>query len=191
MGVHGYLIQISEGRLMHLDEAKVPELLDRARRDRVDSVELLRAFESEEWRHEPIPALYLEKWWWRLHVFLTSSDPASPEEGDQSSPLARAILGGREIGEASPRGPSRYLWADEVREIASALSLLTRDELLRRYRAPSGRMRSVYDAAMKRDLADDVLDEGTFDRLVGLANLLATYYRIASARGNAMLIDLS
>ena len=192
MGVHCYLIQIPEQELMHLDEAEIPLMFDRARQDRIDSKARV---EVEEMlggsRDRPTPALYLEKWWWELHVFLTGDDASEPERVVKVSPLSRAILGGEPIGKELHQGPARYLWAEEVREVASALALETGDELLRRYLDPSGRMKASYDAAMKSCLREARLDEETFDWLVGGTDLLASYYRIAAARGNAMLLGLT
>jgi hypothetical protein len=175
---------------MDLDERDVPDIFDRARSIRVSSRSSLEPFEHEEANRLPIPSLYLEKSWWRLHVFLTGKAPASLAEVDEADPLSRAILGGKGIGEELQEGPARYLWAEEVREIASALSLQTRAELCRRYKDPSGHMRIAFDEAMERGFSDERLDEA-FDWLTDLVALLASYYKIAASRGNAMLLGLT
>jgi hypothetical protein len=115
-----------------------------------------------------------------------------PEEVDPSSPFSRAIFGGRLIGPAFLQGgPARYLWADEVREIAGAFEALTREELRRRFEDPNGPMKTGYKKFLKRRFhSPETLDDALFDELSGYAEVLATYYRIATARSNAMLLAL-
>ena len=97
-----------------------------------------------------------------------------------ASPLSRAILGGETVGD----GCARRLWADEVREISSALSA-THEELRRRYDPAS--LKAGWPKTPVDEREDD---EEVFEELVGYFDLLVTYYRLAAARGNALLIGI-
>ena len=178
MGIQCYHIQIPEVSLMHLDEAIVPEMFCRAREYRVRSLDQLRGFESMDFPRPETPALWLEKSWWSLHLLLTGKVAEAPEEFDPRSPISRSILGGREIGRELQQGPARFLWADEVREISAALSSLSREDLRRRF------------DHVRRHFNEEVLTEEDYLFLVNLFDALAAYYRIAAARGNAMLLGL-
>ncbi len=188
MGVDCYLIQITERKLMDLDEATIPAIFEQARHYRIASrAQLLVEEMLEGPRYDPVPALGLENSWWGLHLFLSGNDPSDPEKVDPAMPLSCAVLGGRSIGDALNQGPARYLWPDEVRQIAAALSEQTRDVLLRRYLDPNRSVKANYDDAMDYGL----LNQDTFDWLAGATEILASYYRIAAAKGNAMLLGLT
>lgn len=69
---------------------------------------------------------YLDKAWHAIHFVLTGSAWAG------EAPWAWAILGGTELGEDED-GNWRHLPAEQVREVAQALSALPPDEFARRY----------------------------------------------------------
>jgi hypothetical protein len=185
MGVLCHLIQISERKLMDLDEAIVPDLFYQAIHSRYNSLSHLLA--SAAAPELPIVALDLEKRWWLLNFFFTGK----AEELVKTSPVSRAILGGTAIGRELQQGPARYLWADEVHEIAAALSALSHQELWDRFDDPAGFMRTGYEKLMAGYFCAEFLDDAVFNGLVADFDLLATYYRVASARRNAMLLGLT
>jgi hypothetical protein len=178
MGVHCNLVQVRERRLMDLDESDIPRLFDRAGFGFGTSWEILSQYQWPSMAGESPPSISLEKRWPALHHLLTG------EFGPAASPLSRAILGGRPIGTDLGAGAHvRYLWADEVREVSDALSSLTCDDLRQRY-APAALRASGH-------IFDDEDDEEGFAVLEGYFQLLATYYRIATLRANAMLIRIN
>jgi hypothetical protein len=124
---------------------------------------------------EPPPPISLEKMDLALHHLLTGGFHSAP------SPLSRAILGGTPIGADLGVGPARYLWADEVREISTALSSLTSEDLRPRY-DPAGLK------AGSTPVGWD--EERVFARVESYFFLLEAYYRIAAARANAMPIGV-
>ncbi len=173
---------------MHLDERDVSSMFTQIRAVRISSYDQLRLIEEAG---EPIPPLWLEKRWYNLLIFLTGENPFTPLAEHQSTALWRSILGGMAIGGDLGQGPARYLWNEEVREIASALALQTRDEFRRRYDDASGHLKKIYDATMKHDSPDTTLDDAEFAWLVESARLLTAYYQTAASRGHAMLLALT
>jgi hypothetical protein len=180
MGYYRVLIQIRERVLVDLDEDQVPRLFEREGHPerRRTPLNVLSWYERPSMADQPPPPISLEKMAEALHHLLTGEFHPVP------SPLSRAILGGRRIGAELGEGPARYLWADEVREISSALSSLTSEDLRRRY-APA-ELKAGWPGTAVRD-GDD---ERVFNELEHYFQLLEAYYRIAAARGNAMLIGV-
>ena len=116
MGYYCVYVQIRERTLMDLDECEVSSLFRRASAPANRwAPSVLEQYESPTMLDRLPPPMSLEKMWLALHHLLTGEFRAV------ASPLSRAILGGKEIGEDVGDGPARYLWADEVREISSAL----------------------------------------------------------------------
>ena len=181
MGYYCVYIQMRERALMDLDEREVSTLFERAGQPghRKTPLSVLDSYESPAMSDRLPPPMSLEKMWVALHHLLTGEFHAG------SSPLSRAIFGGRAIGADLGDGRARYLWADEVREISTALSALTREDLRRRY-APA----SLKAGWPQTPVVEAEDDEAVFTELVGYFNRLATYYRLAAARGNAMLIGV-
>lgn len=174
MGYSCVYIQIRERALMDLDESEVSKLFPGANIRAQNSA--LRWYESPAMSDRMPPIMSLEKDWEVLHHLLTGEFRAV------ASPLSRAILGGKEIGEdLGGYGPARYLWADEVWEISSALSALTHEELRRRY--DPAKLKAHW-----HDEDDD--DEYVLALLLSGFDDLALYFRLAAARGNAMLIGI-
>ena len=169
-----YLIQIPEPVLMHLDESNVAALFRQAEEECVSTLEEIRAFGDQKIPN-PVPALYLGKLWEDIHYFLTTVAATS----DPNSPFSRALLGGQGIGRGSSRERMKYLWADEVREVAKAFSSMTREEIRRRYEHPPDRMSPSHDAFDDAEMSD--FFAGEFE-------ILAGYYQVAASRGNAMLL---
>ena len=181
MGYHCVLIQIRERILMYLDEDQIPWLFkrDRGPMRRETSLSILSQYEHPAMAGEPPPPISLEKMDLALHHLLTGGFHLVP------SPLSRAILGGTPIGADLGVGPARYLWADEVREISSALSSLTSEDLRRRY-DPAG-LKAGWPRTPVKENEDE---ERVFTSLEYYFWLLEAYYRIAAARANAMPIGV-
>jgi hypothetical protein len=116
--------------------------------------------------------LNLEKSWHVLHYLLTGK----PE--DAPPPLGNAILGGKEIGPDLGYGPVRFLDPDEVREVASALSTITSEDLARRFDLQAMIAANIY----------PVRDESELQMAQEYFQHLARYYSEAVAAGNAMLL---
>ncbi len=181
MGYFYVLVPIREQVLMNLDAAAAPGLLYQAhpfaagRNPRAD----LRPDAPAVWADRPSSSLSLGKMGAALHHLLTG------EFGLVASPLSRAILGGTAIGPDLGYGPARYLWADEVHEIAGALATL----------APAG-LRERYDpAALKAGhpatpVYYDEDDDQVFDELDACCRQLVAFYRTAAARGDAVLLGV-
>jgi hypothetical protein len=120
----------------------------------------------------PEDGLSIEKSWQIIHFLLTGKiDQASP-------PLGNAIMGGEEIGEERDYGRLRFLNPLQVREVAEALSAVSRDDLLRRFDIESMKAAKVYP---RMDHLDQEWVQHYFD-------LLRRYYSNAAANDNAMLL---
>jgi Domain of unknown function (DUF1877) len=181
MGYYCVLFQIRERSLMDLDEDQVPRLFERVGHPerRGTSLRILSQYEHPAMAGEPVPPISLEKMDLALHHLLTGG--VHPVQ----SPLSRAILGGRPIGAALGIGPARYLWANEVREISTALSSLMSEDLRQRY-DPAG----LKADRLSTQVSWDEDEEFIFTGLEYYFELLTVYYRIAAARANAMLIGV-
>jgi hypothetical protein len=115
--------------------------------------------------------LSLEKSWHTLHYLLTGK----PEEAPP--PLGNAILGGVPIGDDVGYGPARFLTPEQVREVASALSAFTMDDLADRFDAGAMSAANVYGAEGE----EPEWAQYYFASLV-------RYYNDAAEKGNAMLL---
>lgn len=116
--------------------------------------------------------LNLEKSWHVLHYLLTGKAEEAPP------PLGNAILGGKEIGPDLGYGPARFLEPDQVREVASALSSITSEDLAKRFDLQAMIAANIYPV---RDESELPLAQDCFQHL-------ADYYSEAAAAGNAMLL---
>jgi len=116
--------------------------------------------------------LELDKSWHAVHYLLTGSAEPSP------SALGRAILGGKEIGPDLRYGPARLLTASEVQETASALSLVSSQDVTPRFDLNKMRASEIYAC---RDEGDLALAHEYLDRL-------KSFYAQSVARGSAILL---
>jgi hypothetical protein len=180
MGYYCVLFQIRERTLMDLSEDEVSGIVKRVGdpKRRETSLSILSKYQYPAMAGEPPPPISLDKMDMALHHLLTGGFSLYP------SPLSRAILGGTPIGADLGVGPACYLWADEVREISTALSSLTSEDLRRRY-DPAGLKAGWPRTPVRED------EERVFTSLEDYFWLLEAYYRIAAARANAMLIGVS
>ena len=181
MGYYCVLLQIRERILMDLDEDQIPRLFERAGdpKRRRTSLSILSQYELPAMAGEPPPPISLEKMDLALHHLLTGGFHPT------SSPLSRAVLGGTPIAADLGDDRARYLWGDEVREISTALSSLTSEDLRRSY-DPAG-LKAGWRMTPVREDEDE---EEVFTSLEYYFGLLQAYYRIAAARANAMLIGV-
>lgn len=116
--------------------------------------------------------LNLEKSWHVLHYLLTGKiEEAAP-------PLGNAILGGKEIGEDLGYGPARFLTAENVREVASALALISKDDLAKRFDLNAMKAANIYCCH----------DESELEMAQHYFEHLSAYYADAAANGTAMLL---
>lgn len=116
--------------------------------------------------------LSLEKSWHSLHYLLTGS------AGEVASPHGNAVLGGTPIGGDLGYGPARVLDSQQVRDVASALAGLSKDDLARRFDLRAMSAAEVY--------ACD--DQGELELAQHYFEHLVRYYADAAARGNAVLL---
>ncbi len=181
MGYRCVLIQVHERVLIDLDEDAIPGLFQRAGSpgSRGTSLAVLKLYEEPAMQDQAPPAISLEKMWLALHHLLTGEFRLVP------SPLSRAILGGTPFRSDVGDGPARYLWAEEVREISTALASVIYEDLRRRH-DPAG-LKAAWPLTPVDDREDE---ENIFSELESYFELLVTFYRIAAARGNAMLIGV-
>ncbi len=123
MGYYCVLNQMPERVLMHIEESEIGELFRRLKdpSNRRASLLVLSQYAQTAMADQSPPPISLEKYWRQLHHLLTG------EHRPTSSPLSRSIYGGRPFKVRVGDGPARYIWADEVREISSALSSLTHE----------------------------------------------------------------
>ena len=179
MGYDCVLAQVTERFLMDLSEESVVAFFEQARSE-------ARGWPSNRpWFHEPLTTadrqlpwpISLQKMSAALHHLLTG------EFRPVASPLSRAIVGGTAFRIELCYGPARYLWAEEVREVAVALAAVTPADLRNRY-DPVGLKAAGLETPVHRDEDEKEL----FDELDGYFQLLARYYRLAATCGNAMMI---
>jgi hypothetical protein len=116
--------------------------------------------------------LNLEKSWHVLHYLLTGKAESVPP------PLGNAILGGQEIGKDLGYGPARFLTPQQVREVATALASISRDDLSKRFDLKAMMRAKIYPV---RDKSELELTQEYFEQL-------ARYYANAAKSGNAMLL---
>jgi len=149
--------------------------------DRDEVADLLDADEERliDWLEDPIRRPFdVDKAWHGLHAVLTGS----ADECDH--PLSSVVFGGEEFGADLGYGPSRYLTADEVRQLAAAL-----DEL-----EPAD-FRAQVDLAALDDLdtypdawdADDETDDNVRWLLDAFETVRSGFHRAAD-HGQAMVI---
>jgi hypothetical protein len=117
----------------------------------------------------------IDKSWQGIHYLLTGT----PWGGTDA--LAKAILGGTEIGPDVGYGPARYLAAEEVQEINAALSEVTTHDLVKRWDVDKMQKAEIYCVGN-----DDGLEYCLeyFRELVG-------YYNDAAQKGHAMLLYMA
>jgi len=120
----------------------------------------------------PEDSLSIEKSWQVIHYLLTGQIDQAPP------PLGNTILGGEEIGEERDYGRVRFLTPVQVREVAEALSAVSRDDLFRRFDIQSMKAAKVYPCT---DHLDREWVQHYFEPL-------CRYYSDAAANGNAMLL---
>jgi hypothetical protein len=116
--------------------------------------------------------LNLEKSWQVLHYLLTGHAEEAPP------PLGNAILGGTAIGDDLDYGPVRFLTPDQVREVATALASVTKEDLKQRFNLKAMIAAHIYPVRdeSELELAQDYFDE------------LSHYYTDAAANASAMLL---
>ena len=121
--------------------------------------------------------LSIEKAWHGVHYLLCGTIDEAP------GVLGRAILGGTSIGPDRGYGPARYLTAAEVRELAPALSQITKELLLERYNAETMDRLKVYPGHWDDPENREWLAEAFGD--------VRNFYEKIAAKGNAVLLYLT
>jgi hypothetical protein len=171
MSMIGYLRQITPEQLQwirHKPDGVMPIL----------GIDLESSFEEDfEEDDDELDefSLNLEKSWDVLHYLLTVNASTT------TAPLGNAVLGGKAIGPDVGYGPARYLDAEQVQEIAGALSNVSWDAIVDRVDLKAMIDANVYCSGHEDDLA---YARHHFEGLV-------TFYADAALRGNAMLLYLS
>ena len=118
--------------------------------------------------------LNLQKSWHTLHFLLTGS--AEPVD----TPLGKVIFGGSDVGPDLGYGPARFLPAEEVQLIATALAAVSREDLAKRFDLPTMQGAGIY-ACDNEDELPVALD---------LLEQVQRFYTESAARGCAMLAYL-
>jgi hypothetical protein len=119
-------------------------------------------------------------WTWRsVHFLLTGEDesvqpPFLVGENDEDHlPSINAVMAGREIEHEATYGLVRYLTADEVQQVAKALSKLSHTQMRERWKLRGWK-------------------EDSFDYLIEYKyKAFVRYYQDAAAKGSAMFLYLS
>jgi hypothetical protein len=116
--------------------------------------------------------LSLEKSWHVLHYLLTGEAEEAPP------PLGNAILGGTKIGDELDYGPVRFLTPNQVREVATALASVTKEDLKQRFHLKAMMAANIFPVRDKSELelAQDYFDD------------LSHCYTDAATSGDAMLL---
>ena len=198
-----YLIPIGESRLMHLEAAEVPALLDHARADAITTAAAALAERQAEGEAvgQGLPALRLEDNGWIMGL----DDRPAPPGGDV---IDRALVGAWPIGAGeSARPAARFLWAAEVRAVATELrgAVQPQTDTLGCMHGPKsghedpGETTTAeyfdFDAEHPTLLVDwsvagrELLgvDRPTHDRLVAEREVLTDFYEWVAGRGLALL----
>lgn len=129
---------------------------------------------------EPDGVVDIDKAWHGIHYLLTGT----ADGGDE--PLSLAVLGGEEFGEDMGMGPARFLTPAQVRQIASALAGLSKEVLAERFVPQDMADQRIYpDVIWMRE------GQGAFDFLMESYAAMATLYRDAAARDDAMILWLA
>ena len=123
------------------------------------------------------PSAHLEKSWHGLHYLLTGSAMA----GDM--PLAFLLLGGEPAGEDADEGP-RFIQPEEVRQINTALSPISTEQLWSRFDPARMEEEGVYPGIWDEP-EDDLREE-----YVGYFQELKRVVAQAAAAGQGLLVDI-
>ncbi len=120
----------------------------------------------------------VDKSWQTIHYLL------SGEAWGGSSVEAQAIMGGTEIGPDLGYGPARYLTAEQVKQIASALNNISQDDLSKRFDPETMATAGLYAfdieyAQDELEMANDYFDE------------LKRFYQTTADENNAMLLVIT
>ncbi len=102
--------------------------------------EMLQALESPELDTTRVD---LEKDWHALH-FLLTGDPGENPEHRPRDPLHNAVMGGHDTQLSTGYGPVRCLEAQDVRDIAKALSTISVKDLSKRFSAKAFNEQEIY-----------------------------------------------
>ncbi|MEM1178406.1 MAG: YfbM family protein [Acidobacteriota bacterium] len=126
--------------------------------------------------------LELGKDWHVLHFLLTGESSTEPghREGE---PLHNVVMGGRPAGFEATYGPARWLDAETVREVASALAGLAVEELRARFSAEAFDSAEIYPRPMPGGW-----EVGELDGLLEVYPRLVQFFREAAAAGEVMVV---
>jgi hypothetical protein len=162
MSMIGYLRLVSESvvdGLAHFDDEEIAEYL----------------FPDDESSDE---TLDIDKAWHAVHFLLCGSADPGP------STFASAILGGDPVGPDLGYGPTRYLSAERVREVAAALETIGRSELEKRYDADALNSDCIYPEMWDTE-------PGVLDFIGGNYENVRELYMRGRENGQAMLLWLA
>jgi hypothetical protein len=127
----------------------------------------------------PSDALDVDKAWHAIHFTLNGS------QWEGRGVLGMAVLGGTEIGEDAGYGPARYLVQSQVKEVADALSDVSKEGFIERFNPQAMDEHEIYPQIWLRD--------GDFGRSYALGHFvnLVKFYREAADRDDAMLLFIN
>lgn len=127
----------------------------------------------------PTNQLDIDKAWHAIHYTLNGST----WEGE--GPLSWVILGGQEIGEDVGYGPVRYLDSMQVKTIAAALSTVSPETFGAQFNPAAMDAAEIYPQGWESDGQDSL------EYVLHYYDQLSSFYRMASERGDAVLLYLN
>jgi hypothetical protein len=145
----------------------------RANPDSVDGLLSPEDSEPDDGRH-----IDLDKSWHAIHYLLTG-DPWGGEP-----PLFNAVLGGTPIGDDNGYGPARYLTAEQVRQVAVALTAISPENLRSRASLKEMAGADIYSVAPEEG-------ESEWEYITDNYRNLVDFFRNAAAAGDAMLLCMT
>lgn len=135
---------------------------------------------SEKSDNKSNKKLDIRKAWHGIHFLLTG------ECYSNESPLAMAIFGGTEIGEDVEDSTTRYLTPEQVKEIATALRDVSKEDLAQRYVPSAFEENNIYPTEIWKSEGNQALEY-----LLNYYELMVAFYQSVAVRGEAVLIDIS
>lgn len=147
--------------------------------DDPDTVERLLGEEDEAEDPAPLAIVDVDKAWHGLHFLLTSI--AESTGAGEDAPLAQAILGGEPLHEDED---VRVMTAAEVRAVAAALAVITKDQLRDAFDPEAMSAADIYPDIWVRD------GEEALDYLLIHFPTLVGFYRSSAESGHAALLRI-
>ncbi|MBP2543926.1 YfbM family protein [Acinetobacter guillouiae] len=160
MSMIGNLLSISTQQLEHF----------------IQSPNLLEAYVYSDQKDQQSQALDLDKAWHAIHFILNGDS-----YGEQG-PLAKVFFGGEEIGEDLGIGPARYLTAEQVKQVVTAIEQVSDHQFSSQYDIEALDQADIYP-----NMWDEDSEEG-LKYILPYFQDLKKFYQEAAFRNQAVLI---